>query len=125
MSHSMNGKPMHCVPARTRCWEDRLVTGLDPETPLAEMPMLVAKAVRAGLIQRPDPSVPEPVRKHKNPRKKAPLVPTPCLSCGAIFMFNKQDRRKTCSKECGIVMMAAGLRKHRQQQKQPNENQTQ
>jgi hypothetical protein len=108
----MNGAPYYSAPHRHhKSYISRLGSlaedVLKPE--LAEMPALVADAIRKGLIKRPDPSglVPTPIL------KRAPLAEwqtTQCCECGVTFERHKRTLTKceVCRipikpcKNCGI-----------------------
>ena len=134
----MNGAPYYSAPHRhQKCYMARLGTlaedVLKPE--LAEMPALVAAAIRQGLIKRPDPTglVPTPIL------KRGPLAPwqtTQCDECGVTFERHKRtltkcevcripikpckncgtefrpvDRKKICcSKQCSQMLQIASFR---------------
>ena len=54
MSHFHNGKPLWCRPAPTKSGAIWSPEDKDEEaTALSEMPGLIAKAIKAGLVQRP------------------------------------------------------------------------
>ena len=121
MSGMMNGAPYYSPPHRhQKSYMSRLGTlaecALKPE--LAELPALVANAIRQGLIKRPDPSglVPVPVV------KRGPLAPwmtTQCDECGISFERHKRTLTKcqTCRipikdcKNCGKAFRRADLKK--------------
>jgi len=104
MSGLMNGAPYYSAPHRhQKCYMARLGSlaedVLKPE--LAEMPALVAAAIRQGLIKRPDPTglVPTPIL------KRGPLAPwqtTQCGECGVTFERHK--RTLTKCEVCRIPM---------------------
>ncbi len=106
MSGLMNGAPYYSAPHRhQKCYMARLSSlaecVLKPE--LAEMPALVAAAIRQGLIKRPDPAglVPVPIV------KRGPLAPwqtTQCCECGVTFERHK--RTLTKCETCRIPMKA-------------------
>lgn len=112
----MNGAPYYSPPHRhQKSYISRLGTlaecALKPE--LAELPELVAAAIRQGLIKRPDPSglVPVPVV------KRGPLAPwmtANCDECGVSFERHK--RTLTKCQTCRIPMRAC---KNCQQQFRP------
>ena len=116
MSGTMNGAPYYSAPHRhQKSYMSRLGTlaekTLRPE--LAELPELVASAIRQGLIQRPDPSglVPTPIL------KRGPLAEwqtTQCDECGCSFERHK--RTLTRCKVCRIPMRGC---KNCQQQFRP------
>jgi hypothetical protein len=104
MSGTMNGAPYYAPPHRhQKNYMSRLGSlaedVLKPE--LAELPGLVADAIRKGLIKRPDPSglVPTPIL------KSAPLADwqtVNCTDCGVTFERHK--RTLTKCKTCRIPM---------------------
>jgi hypothetical protein len=104
MSGTMNGAPYYSAPHRhQKSYMSRLGTlaecALRPE--LAELPALVAAAIRKGLIKRPDPSglVPRPIL------QRGPLAPwqtTQCDECGVTF--DRHKRTLTKCKACRIAM---------------------
>lgn len=104
MSKLMNGAPYYSAPHRhQKCYMARLGSlaeqAIKPE--LAELPALVASAIRRGLIKRPDPSglVPTPIL------KRGPLAEwqtTDCDECGVSFERHK--RTLTKCKACRIPM---------------------
>ena len=138
MSGLMNGAPYYSAPHRhQKSYISRLGNlaedVLKPE--LAELPALVADAIRQGLIQRPDPSglVPTPII------KSAPLADwqtISCTDCGCTFErrqrklttcttcripiktckncqieFRPVDRKKVCcSRECSQLMQVASFK---------------
>jgi hypothetical protein len=138
MSGLMNGAPYYSAPHRhQKSYISRLGSlaedVLKPE--LAEMPGLVADAIRKGLIKRPDPSqtIPTPVA------KLGPLADwqtTQCKECGCTFErrqrkhitcatcripiksckncqkeFRPVDRKKVCcSRECSQIMQVASFK---------------
>ena len=106
----MNGAPYYSAPHRhQKCYMARLGSLAEDVKPeLAEMPALVAAAIRQGLIKRPDPSglVPTPIL------KRGPLAEwqtTDCDECGVTFERHKRTliKCKTCRipmrdcKNCG------------------------
>jgi len=145
---TMNGAPYWSPPSRHhKGYIARLGSlaenTLKPE--LAELPALVAAAIRQGLIKRPDPSglVPVPVVKrgplldwqttecdecgcsferHKRTLTKCQVcrIPIkPCKSCGVEF--RPADKKKVCcSKECSQTMQVASFKaQHSYTQTQP------
>jgi hypothetical protein len=138
MSGMMNGAPYWSPPHRhQKSYMTRLGTMakdvLKPE--LAEMPGLVADAIRKGLIKRPDPSglVPTPILKrgplaewqttqccecgvtferHKRTLTKCPTCRTPLLECGNCgTKFRSVDKKKVgCSTECSQLLQVASLK---------------
>jgi hypothetical protein len=138
MSGTMNGAPYYSAPHRhQKCYMARLGSlaedVLKPE--LAELPGLVADAIRKGLIKRPDPKdlVPEPIA------KRGPLAEwqiAECLECQCTFERNRRnivkcetcripikackncqtefrpvDRKKVCcSRECSQAMQIASFK---------------
>jgi hypothetical protein len=100
----MNGAPYYSAPHRhQKSYMTRLGTMaedvLKPE--LAEMPGLVADAIRKGLIKRPDPSglVPTPIL------KSAPLADwqtVNCTDCGCTF-----ERKQRTSVKCQLCKAPA------------------
>lgn len=100
MSGLMNGAPYYSAPHRhQKSYTARLSSlaenAIKPE--LAELPALVASAIRRGLIKRPDPTglVPVPMV------KRGPLAPwqtTQCDECGVTFERHKRTLAKceTC-----------------------------
>jgi hypothetical protein len=138
MSGLMNGAPYYSAPHRhQKCYMTRLGNlaedVLKPE--LAELPGLVAAAIRKGLIKRPAPSetIPAPVA------KLGPLADwqtTQCEECGCTFErrqrkhttcttcripikackncqkeFRPVDRKKVCcSRECSQIMQVASFK---------------
>ena len=121
MSGTMNGAPYYSAPHRhQKSYMSRLGSlaecALKPE--LAELPELVAAAIRKGLIKRPDPSglVPVPVV------KRGPLAPwmtADCDECGISFERHKRTLTKcqVCRipikdcKNCGKAFRPADLKK--------------
>ena len=121
MSGMMNGAPYYSPPHRhQKSYMSRLGTiteqAIKPE--LAELPELVASAIRQGLIKRPDPSglVPVPVV------KRGPLAPwmtADCDECGVSFERHKKTLTKCqgCRipmrdcKNCGTQFRPADLKK--------------
>ena len=114
----MNGAPYYSAPHRhQKSYMSRLGTlaecALRPE--LAELPALVAAAIRQGLIQRPDPSglVPRGIL------QRGPLAEwqtTACDECGVTFERHK--RTLTKCKACRIPMRGCN---HCQQQFRPTD----
>ena len=108
MSGLMNGAPYYAPPHRhQKCYMARLGNlaedVLKPE--LAELPALVAAAIRQGLIKRPDPSglVPTPIL------KRGPLAEwqtTQCDECGVTFERHK--RTLTKCKACRSPLLKCG-----------------
>jgi hypothetical protein len=148
MSGLMNGAPYYSAPhRRQKSYMTRLGSlaedVLKPE--LAEMPGLVAAAIRKGLIKRPDPSetIPSPVA------KVGPLADwqtIACTDCGCTFErrqrklttcttcripiktckncqteFRPVDRKKVCcSKQCSQLMQVASFKaQHNYTKSQP------
>ncbi len=124
MSHTMNGKPMWCRPAPTRCGD---IWDKDDDTEevvaLAEMPRLVASAIKAGLIKvtsdEPKPfgwregHIERTCRKCQQRFWSAPnkaklrcipcrIPQKPCAHCGNLFQ-PQQKKYKTCSQECAMA----------------------
>ena len=116
----MNGAPYWSPPHRH---EKSFTYRVGIKAELAEMPELVAKAIRRGLVQRPDPSgtIPTPVKGElagwritncaecgiafERGRRELVKCDTcrmpvrPCSGCGKEF--RPPDRKKVCcSKEC-------------------------
>ena len=134
----MNGAPYYSPPHRhQKSYMSRLGTLAECalKAELAELPELVASAIRKGLIKRPDPKdlVPVPIV------KRGPLAPwqtTECLECSCTFERNRRnivkceacripikackncqkefrpaDRKKVCcSKECSQKMQIASFK---------------
>ncbi len=144
----MNGAPYYSAPHRhQKSYISRLGSlaedVLKPE--LAELPALVANAIRKGLIKRPDPSetIPSPVA------KVGPLADwqtVNCTDCGCTFErrqrklttcttcripiktckncqteFRPVDRKKVCcSKQCSQLMQVASFKaQHNYTKSQP------
>ncbi len=144
----MNGAPYYSAPHRhQKSYMTRLGSlaqdALKPE--LAELPGLVADAIRKGLIKRPDPAglVPTPIL------KRGPLAEwqtTQCGECGVTFERHKRtltkcevcripmkackncqkefrpvDRKKVCcSRECSQLMQVASFKaQHNYTKSQP------
>jgi hypothetical protein len=121
MSGTMNGAPYYSPPHRHQKSYVSRLGSLAEETikpELAELPALVASAIRRGLIKRPDPSglVPVPVV------KRGPLaewMTTACDECGVTFERHKRTLTKcqTCRipikdcKNCGKAFRPADLKK--------------
>lgn len=133
----MNGAPYYSAPHRhQKSYMSRLGTMaghvLKPE--LAELPELVASAIRKGLIKRPDPTglVAEPIRKrgplaewqttacdecgvtferHHRKTVKCQLCRSPlqtCQSCGVEFrstVFKKVGCSPECSRAMGVIRL--------------------
>lgn len=124
MSHTMNGKPMWCRPAPTRCgetWSPEDQT--EKVVALAEMPRLVAAAIAAGLIRLPSDEL-QPfgwreghiqrtckkckerfwIAPNKVTRRCIPcrIPQKPCGYCGKPFQ-PEQKKYKTCSPECAMA----------------------
>jgi hypothetical protein len=142
MSGTMNGAPYYSAPHRhQKSYMSRLGTlagcALRPE--LAELPALVAAAIRQGLIQRPDPRglVPTPIlqrgplaewqttqcdecgcsfERHKRTLTKCKACRTPLLECGSCGKkFRSVDKKKIgCSAECRQKMQVAKLKAQHQ-----------
>ena len=142
MSGLMNGAPYYSAPHRhQKSYMSRLGTlaqdVLKPE--LAELPELVAAAIRKGLIKRPDPTglVPMPILKrgplaewqtisctdcgctferHKRTLTKCSTCRTPLLKCGICgAKFRSVDKKKVgCSAECSQKMQVAKLKAQHQ-----------
>jgi len=131
MSGLMNGAPYWSPPHRhEKSYAHR--AGIRAE--LAEMPDLVAKAIRHGLIQRPDSTstIPTPVKRNLEDwriancdecgisfeRGRRELVKCttcrmpvrPCSGCGKDF--RPPDRKKVCcSKECSQKKQVANFKR--------------
>jgi hypothetical protein len=121
MSGMMNGAPYYSAPHRHQKSYMTRLGSLAEETikpELAELPALVASAIRRGLIKRPDPSglVPVPVV------KRGPLAPwmtADCDECGISFERHKRTLTKcqVCRipikpcKNCGTEFRPADLKK--------------
>ena len=94
MSYTMNGKPMWCRPAPTK-------TGSiwSPEDPdeeavaLSELPSLIERAIRAGLVQRPT-AVDDPTGKLRMDRPSN--VWSRCDTCHQQFQHGKKSQLTTC-----------------------------
>lgn len=83
MSHFHNGKPLWCRPAPTKSGAIWTQEDEDKEkTPLSEMPGLIAKAIKAGLVQRP-PQEPKRIKAVASWQKAS------CEQCGAKFQRNQ------------------------------------
>lgn len=91
----MNGKPMWCRPARTRCGSDMLTLDSDDAASehlgiLAEAAQLVAAGIRAGLVQRPRPDELPPLRADR------PNVHFTCDTCGEVSQRGRSSTMTTC-----------------------------
>lgn len=140
----MNGAPYWSPPSRNqRCLVSILAgPATGPKPTLDEMPALVAKAIKQGLIIPPHPSEITPVVH----RKLADWQTASCTECGASFergrremvkchkcrqpekqcsgcgnMFRPPDRKKVCcSKECSRLIQVASFKaQHTYTQTQP------
>jgi hypothetical protein len=128
----MNGAPYYSAPHRHQKSYTSQLGSLAKETiksELAELPALVASAIRRGLIKRPDPAglVPVPIIKrgplaewmtsacdecglsferHKRTLTKCPTCRTPMLECGNCGkQFRSVDKKKVgCSTECSQLL---------------------
>lgn len=93
----MNGNPYYSAPTRhTRCLGDRFIDPVIPGEPasLEEMPFLVARAIRDGLIKLPNQVAEEPVR------SKKPIAPWQriiCIGCKQPFV-RSQRRHHECAR---------------------------
>ena len=117
----MNGAPYYSPPHRhQKSYMSRLGTLAECalKAELAELPELVASAIRKGLIKRPDPKdlVPVPIV------KRGPLAPwmtADCDECGVSFERHKKTLTKCqgCRipmrgcKNCGTQFRPADLKK--------------
>lgn len=99
MSYTMNGKPMWCRPARTRCGnefpahpdiDERAAEHLGI---LSEAAQLVAAGIRAGLVERPT-AVEDPTGKLRMDRPNN--VWTRCDTCQQQFQRGKKSKLTTC-----------------------------
>ena len=137
MSALMNGKPMWCRPAPTK-------TGSiwSPEDPdeevvaISELPALIERAIRAGLVQRPTAAeVIPPWRKNaiqQNCKKcgsafwqaksqkavtcaQCRIAPKNCTVCGTKFQ-PAQKKYLTCSEACAHVKRQEGVQRHAAEQ---------
>ncbi len=134
----MNGAPYYSAPHRHQKSYMTRLGSLAEETikpELAELPALVASAIRRGLIKRPDPAglVPTPILKrgplaewqttqcdecgvtferHKRTLTKCPTCRIPMLECGNCGkQFRSVDKKKVgCSTECSQAMQVASLK---------------
>lgn len=130
----MNGAPYWSPPSRNQRCLVSLLAGpaTGPKPTLDEMPGLVAKAIKQGLIIPPHPSEITPVVH----RKLADWQTAACTECGASFergrremvkchkcrqpekecsgcgnMFRPPDRKKVCcSKECSQKKQVANFK---------------
>lgn len=98
MSYTMNGKPLWCRPARTRCGSDKPAK-LDADDAaskhlglLAEAAQLVAAGIRAGLIKKPD----EEYVSQPAPRMRSSDVMATCDKCAGQFVRGKSSSQLTC-----------------------------
>lgn len=83
MSHLHNGKPLWCRPAPTKSGAIWSPEDKDEEaTPLSEMPGLIAKAIKAGLVQ-------QPAQEPKRAKAVASWQKAQCEQCGAKFQRNQ------------------------------------
>ena len=145
----MNGAPYYSAPHRhQKSYMSRLGTlaecALRPE--LAELPALVAAAIRQGLIQQPDPRglVPRGIlqrgplaewqttvcdecgvtfARHKRTLTRCNACRTPLLECGSCGKkFRSVDKKKIgCSAECSQKMQVANLKaQHQYSTRLPN-----
>ena len=142
MSGTMNGAPYYSPPHRhQKSYMSRLgsLAECAIKAELAELPALVASAIRQGLIKRPDPSglVPVPVVKrgplapwmtancdecgctferHKRTLTKCKPCRPPLLECGSCgTKFRSVDKKKVgCSAECSQKMQVAKLKAQHQ-----------
>ena len=134
----MNGAPYYSAPHRHQKSYMSRLGSLDEcalKAELAELPELVASAIRQGLIKRPDPSglVPTPILKrgplaewqttacddcgvsferHKRTLTKCSTCRTPLLECGSCGLkFRSVDKKKVgCSAECSQKMQILNYR---------------
>lgn len=120
MSHFHNGKPLWCRPAPTKSGAIWTPEDQDEETvALSELPELIRKAIKAGLVQKPA-EAPKPFKavqawqrahcekckvkfiRHTKKHVCCELCRNPeipCFLCGK--MFRKQNHKQTsCSVEC-------------------------
>lgn len=98
MSYLMNGKPMWCRPARTRCGSDMLTLDSDDAASehlgiLAEAAQLVAAGIRAGLVQRPT-AIEEVLPELRADRPSN--VHFRCDTCGEMSQRGKKSTMSTC-----------------------------
>ena len=138
----MNGAPYYSAPHRhQKGYMARLgsLAECALKAELAELPGLVAAAIRQGLIKRPDPSglVPTPILKrgplapwmtadcdecgisferHKRTLTRCKACRTPLLECGSCGKkFRSVDKKKIgCSAECSQKMQVAKLKAQHQ-----------
>ena len=138
MSHFHNGKPLWCRPAPTKSGAIWSPEDKDEEsTALSEMPGLIAKAIKAGLVQRPkqEPRLFKAVKAWQRascelcgarfqrnqmrhvwcePCRNPPIS---CLVCSTPFR-KRHSKQTACSVECSkerqrtsLLVMAAKKRK--------------
>lgn len=120
MSHFHNGKPLWCRPAPTKTGSIWSPEDKDEKaTALSEMPELIARAIKAGLVQRPAQQ-PKPFKAMKAWQRaqcekcgtkfirnqvrhvwcepcRNPAIP--CILCGKPFR-KKHSKQTACSVEC-------------------------
>lgn len=119
MSHTMNGRPLHCAPARTKTLEINWTPDLDPKAELAELPKLIERAIARGLVYRPKVDL-APVKEQRVVNPRLPIIHIECPICGVNFAINRRNRLKTCGRECATQLMikTAAERRALKQQKQ-------
>jgi len=92
----MNGNPYHSPPSRhTRCLGDRFIESSTPERrpDLEEFPFLIAKAIAAGLVKRPDDESNQSV---VNSKPIPDWRKISCIKCGEAFVRG-HHHVQTCS----------------------------
>jgi hypothetical protein len=137
MSAMMNGKPLWCRPAPTKSGAIWSPEDTDEElVAISELPLLIERAIRAGLVQRPTAAeVIPPWRKNAIQKtckkcgtafwqaKSQKLVkcatcriqPKNCTVCGKQFQ-PQQKKYLTCSEACAHVKRQEGVQRHAAEQ---------
>lgn len=132
MSHFHNGKPLWCRPAPTKSVAIWTPEDEDEETvALSELPGLIAKAIKAGLVQKPKTesvliSTVSPWRRanctacgirfvrNKKAHVKCADCRMPfrnCVQCGKKFQ-TRQHKATCCSLECSKKKQIESFRKN-------------
>jgi hypothetical protein len=101
---TMNGNPYYSGPTRhTRCLGDRFIDPVIPGEPasLEELPFLVAKAIKEGLIQMPDKEEPPVEAQPKREFRVAEWQKVTCIKCQQPFvrMHPKHSQCNGCRTE--------------------------
>ena len=137
MSALMNGKPLWCRPAPTKTGSIWSPEDTDEEVvAISELPSLIERAIKAGLVQRPTAAEVIPAWRQNAIQKtcrtcgkafwqaksqnlancaSCRIPPKNCTVCGTQFQ-PQQKKYLTCSEACAHVKRQEGVQRHAAEQ---------